>query len=79
MLGAGGFHHDSGYVPGLFIDKIYLGLGNLAVLHAERYCHVDKLLQVIDSHLTVCVIALCRKMPSAVQLSKAVTPTNRAA
>ncbi len=70
MLGAGGFHHDSDYVPGFFIYKIYLGLRNLAVLHAERYCRVDKPLQAIDSHVMVRAIALCRKMPSAVQLSK---------
>ena len=33
VLGAGGFHHNRGYVPRLFIDKIYLCLGNFAVLH----------------------------------------------
>jgi hypothetical protein len=53
VLGAGGFHHDSDYVLVFFIDKIYFDLGNLAVLHMERHCRVDKMLQVIDSHVTV--------------------------
>ena len=51
MLGTGGFHHDRDYALVIFINKIHFDFGNFAVLQAEGYCTVDKLLQVIDSHV----------------------------
>lgn len=70
MLGTGGFHYDGDYALVIFIDKIHFDFGNFAVLQAESHCTVDKLFQIIDSHVPDFPPALGRKILSAVWLSK---------
>ena len=50
MLWAGSFLDDSDYVLVFFIDKVHFDFRNLPILHAERHCRVNKLLQFTDSH-----------------------------